>query len=216
MGSRDRVTSPTTTVTIAMTIATIGRRMKNCAIFALLLSCLLRCRRCRHWLDGGALPDFLQTLYNNALARFQSLFDHPVAANSLTYRDTALGNLVCVIHHPDKIFALQFLDCPLRNKERAGAILNFEPCLRVLAWPEDVARVWENRTDPNRTGFWIHLPICRKEAAFVGMHLAIGADEFADRFALLERLRKHGRKALRGGKVLFLAEREDYLDRVYC
>jgi hypothetical protein len=48
------------------------------------------------------------------------------------------------------------------------------------------------------------------------MHFAIGADEFADRFALLEGLRKHRRKAVRGGKVLFLAKREDYLDRVYC
>src|SRR5271166_1386947 len=202
MGSRERVTSPTTTVTIAMTIATIGRRMKNWAIFALLLSCLLRRRRCRQRLNGGALPHFLQTLHHDALARFQPLFDYPVTAKSLTDRDATLGNLVCVIHHPDKIFALQFLDCPLRNKERAGAILNFEPRLRVLAWPEDVARVWEKCADPNRAGFWIHLPICRKEAAFVGMHLAIGADEFANRFALVEGLHKHGRKVLRRGKVL--------------
>src|SRR5271165_4214750 len=215
MGSRVRVTSPTTTVTIAMTIATIGRRMKNWAISVLLLSCVLRRRRCRQWLDGGPLAHFLQTFHHDALARFQSFFNHPVTANSLTYRDATLGNLVCVIHHPDKISALQFLDRPLRNKERAGAILNFEPRLRVLARPEDIAGVWEKCADPNRAGFWIHLPVCRKEAPFVRMHLAIGADEFADRFALVEGLRKHGRKTLRPGKILFLAQREDYFDRVY-
>src|SRR5260370_26962129 len=141
MGSRERVTSPTTTVTIAMTIATIGRRMKNWAIFALLLSCLLRRRRCRQRLNGGALPHFLQTLHHDALARFQPLFDYPVTAKSFTDRDPTLGNLICVIHHPDKIFALQFLDCPLSNKEHDGAILNFEPYLRVLTWTEYVAEV---------------------------------------------------------------------------
>src|SRR5580704_800287 len=196
MGSRDRVTSPTTTVTIAITIATIGRRHQR--------------------LDGGTLPDFLQTLHHDALARFQPLFDHPVTAKSWTHRDATLGNLVRVIHHPDKIFALQFLHCTLRNKERASAILNFELRLRVLAWPEDVARIWENCTDPDRAGFRIHLPVCRKKAAFVGMHLAIGADEYADRFALVQRLSKHGRKALCGAKVLFLAQRKDYFDRVHC
>src|SRR4029077_2969139 len=43
----------------------------------------------------------------------------------------------------------------------------------------------------------------------------IGADEFADRFALVEGLSKHGRKVLRRGKILFLTQREDYLYRVY-
>ena len=76
---------------------------------------------------------------------------------------------------------------------------------------KDADRGRDSHAKHDRSSHWIHLSICRKEAAFLGMHLAIGADEFADRFALVEGLRKHGRKALRGGKVLFLAEREDYL-----
>ena len=107
-----------------------------------------------------------------------------------------------VIHHPHKIVTLQFLDRPLRNKERTDAILNFEPRLRVLARPKDVARVWEKCANPNRARFCIHFPVCCKEAAFVRMHLAIRTDEFADRFALVQGLGQHGRKLLRPGKVL--------------
>ena len=47
------------------------------------------------------------------------------------------------------------------------------------------------------------------------MQFAIGADEFADRFALVEGLSKHRRKALRRTKIFFFAHREDYFDRVY-
>src|SRR5260370_17210836 len=103
MGSRERVTSPTTTVTIAMTIATIGRRMKNWAIFALLLSCLLRRRRCRQRLNGGALPHFLQTLHHDAPARFPPLFGYPVPAKSFTPRPPTFRPPHCLPHHPPKL-----------------------------------------------------------------------------------------------------------------
>ena len=166
-------------------------------------------------LDRGALAHFLQTFHHDAFAGFQPLLDHPVAAKSWTYRDSTLGNLIRIIHHPDKISALQLQDRSLRNKERASALLHFDPQPRVLAWPEDIARIWENRTDPNGARFWIHFPISRQEAPFVWMHFAVSADQFADRFTLVEGFGEHCRDAISRREVLFFAKREDNLDRIY-
>src|ERR1035438_8905219 len=73
IGSDTSATAPTMTVMIAMTIATIGRLMKNFDTARLLGG--LRCRK-RDGVHRRAVPDLLDPVGHNPVARVQSGFDH--------------------------------------------------------------------------------------------------------------------------------------------
>src|SRR5580658_4962415 len=67
-------TAPTITVRIAMTMATMGRLMKNCDIS--FCSCLFRRAAQRLWVYAHTGNCLLVADDNHALAWFQSLADH--------------------------------------------------------------------------------------------------------------------------------------------
>src|SRR5512134_3530239 len=86
MGSPDIATSPTRTVTMEITIATIGRLTKKRAML------LGLGRGLRHALAGGggghglrahdgAFPHLLQALHHDLLARLQAFVDQPEAVH---------------------------------------------------------------------------------------------------------------------------------------
>src|SRR5512143_2082416 len=99
MGRPDIATSPTRTVTMEITIATIGRLTKKRAM-------LLRLgRRFRRALAGGggrrglrahdhAVPHLLQALDHDLLARLQAFLDHPQAVDARADLHVAERHLV--------------------------------------------------------------------------------------------------------------------------
>src|SRR6266436_3507170 len=83
-GSPSSVTRPTMTMMIEITMATIGRLMKNLDMRLFLCG---RCDRLNHLLrreicgrHSHALPNFLDALDHYALVRAKTLFDHPKIA----------------------------------------------------------------------------------------------------------------------------------------
>src|SRR5512147_2585146 len=121
-GSPDIATSPTRTVTMEITIATIGRLTKKRAM-------LLRLgRRLRSTLAGGgrrrglrahhdALPHLLQALDHDLLARLQALLDHPEAVHARPDLDVAERHLVALAHHRHAVEVLQLGHRPLGHEE---------------------------------------------------------------------------------------------------
>src|SRR3990172_3361475 len=106
---------------IAMTIATIGRRMKKFAMSsypsgALRLGSRGRAGRRspafldRHHLglDLHAWPDLLEALDHDALAGLQARVDHPEVPDALRRRHHAHLDGVVAAHHRDVVDPLQF------------------------------------------------------------------------------------------------------------
>src|SRR5512143_2404643 len=124
MGSPDIATSPTRTVTMEITIATIGRLTKKRAM-------LLRLgRRLRSTLAGGggrrglrahdhAVPHLLQALDHDLLARLQALLDQPETVHPWPDLDVAERHLVAFADHRDAVEVLQLDHGSLRDEESA-------------------------------------------------------------------------------------------------
>src|ERR1041385_4741860 len=121
MGSSEIVTAPTITIRIEITMATIGRRMKNLDM-ELLPRCSRRIRRCgrirlRRYHHAGA--NFLHALGDYALAQLKSLVDAPVVAHAIAGFSIADGDLSFAIDHRNLKAALQLGHRPLRDEQRA-------------------------------------------------------------------------------------------------
>src|SRR5258707_923816 len=101
------VTAPTITVRIEMTIATIGRLMKNLDISVSLQE------RLRADLRAGT--SLLDSFGHHALAHLQS-FDHdPHRADPIAEFHGPNADRICIVHHGDLIAALLFRHSALRN-----------------------------------------------------------------------------------------------------
>src|SRR5262249_321052 len=120
------VLMPISTVMIAMTMATIGRRMKKSATALLLAVRLRRGRRGRQLysrrrrrrnavglelgLDLHARAGFLNALDDDPFAGLESGGDEVEVLVGVPQRHGALGNLVTVADHEHGLGALQLLD----------------------------------------------------------------------------------------------------------
>src|SRR5580700_6310959 len=89
IGSPNNVTRPTMTMMIEITMATMGRLMKN---FDMRLVFLLRGHRfggqfmgCIPRVYQRSLANLLDALHDDALSRLQPLLDHPKAPNPITH-----------------------------------------------------------------------------------------------------------------------------------
>src|SRR6516164_4434551 len=90
IGSRISVTTPTITVTMAMTMATIGRLIKNLDIGSPAFS-----RSDQSGFHYNAVPGFLHALNDDPLARLQTFLDNP-----------HLSRLLSDLHRPDADFVV--------------------------------------------------------------------------------------------------------------
>src|SRR5579864_2262144 len=98
------VSAPTSTKTMEITMATMGRLIKNFDIG--LLSLRQRAKRLGVHLHTRAY--FLHTFGNHVLATLQSVRNHPLVADSIADSDGSDAYFVVVAHYRNLIAALQF------------------------------------------------------------------------------------------------------------
>src|SRR4051812_29819801 len=96
-------TTPISTMTMAMTIATMGRLMKNRYMPSLLR--LLGCKRLG--VDRQALLGLLRSLDDHALAGLKPFFDNPIGADALPHLDRPNVDFVLAVHNRQLVTALQ-------------------------------------------------------------------------------------------------------------
>src|ERR1700722_495002 len=103
-GKARMVREPTNTKTMEITIATMGRLMKN---FDMGLPSLSFHGK---WLGLHlhARTHLLYALGNHAFACFQSFRNNPLVADTVGNLNCPNGHFVLVVHHRDLIAALQF------------------------------------------------------------------------------------------------------------
>src|SRR5262249_14652052 len=144
MGSWTIAMMPRITMRMEMTMATMGRLMKNVDIAA-----LLRCRarlggRVRLPPDLLARADPVASLHDDPLAGLQPFCPRPQRANLPVDLDLADVDRVVRANHRDLPNPLHVLDGALRNQERIFLHLDDGLDLRVLAGAQQIARVRED------------------------------------------------------------------------
>src|SRR5690349_9885002 len=110
------VITPMITVRIEMTIATIGRLMKNLDITCLPLLRLRAIALALRRMDDRSGPYLEQAVCDDALARFQSALDNPIRADAIAHRNAREPDGVVRIDDRYGVRALRVDDRPLRNQ----------------------------------------------------------------------------------------------------
>src|SRR5579862_8202579 len=130
-GKLRTVSEPTSTSTMEITMATIGRLMKN---FDIALPAL-RIAGKRLGIHLRALPNFLYALGNDHFARFKPFGDHPLrtALRAELYR--ANFHFVFAVHDGNLVSTLQLGNGPLRYQQRVGLCLENEANFAVATRP---------------------------------------------------------------------------------
>src|SRR5262245_19616425 len=135
-GRLKMVNEPTSTRTIDMTIATIGRLMKN-------FDMTLPACSSHEWLGIHLCPgpDLLNSFSHYAFAQLQPFRDDPLTADVIGHLDGSNADLVVGAYNGDLVRALQFRNCALRNKQ--SAILHSDDGANsaVSAWSQNVFRI---------------------------------------------------------------------------
>src|SRR4051812_2025181 len=160
-GSPRIETTPTITVMMAMTIATIGRSTKNLATRSApsLREGLGRNR--------AALPDGRRRADDDLLAGLDAVLDDLQVADAIPDGDGSHDHLVVRAEHLDLIAALEIGDRPLGNDERTAAAIGDGAHAPVLAGPKDVAGVRECCDEPDGARATVHVPVSSDESALM-------------------------------------------------
>src|SRR5580700_5968177 len=120
IGSPDKVTKPTMTMMIEITMATMGRLMKNFDMRLVLFLCGHRfgghLNGCVCRIYQRSLAHLLDALKHHTLARLQTLLDDPQAAHAIAHSHRLNVDLAVCVHDRDLIAALQFRHGALRHQ----------------------------------------------------------------------------------------------------
>src|SRR6266852_6945660 len=153
MGKLRMLREPTSTKTMEITIATIGRLMKN---FDMGLPSL-RFHGKRLGLHLHAWTHLLYALGNHAFACFQSCRNNPLVADTVGDLNCPDVHFVLVVHDRDLIAALQFRNCTLRYKQSALLSSNHRANFAIAAGTQNIRRIGKYPGDSNRPGTLIYL-----------------------------------------------------------
>src|SRR6267143_5859508 len=108
-GSPAMVTAPTITIRMAITIATIGRLMKNFDIAQFPSAA----RMCGFGCNEGSVPEFLQSVDYNLLTRLEAFVNNPHRPDRLPGLHGAHTNFAIAADHCYLITSLRLRDCAL-------------------------------------------------------------------------------------------------------
>src|SRR6266849_8685048 len=201
---------PTITMTREITMATMGRLMKNLDIG------LPSLRFRGKWLGVylHARTYLLHALGNHAFASLQSVLDNPLGADPVADLNRTDAHLVLVIHCRDLIAALQLRDRALRHKQRVLLDSDGRANFAIPAGAQNISRIRKKPGDPNCARALIDLAVGKIDRPLMPIGGAVGQNKF-ETHALVRRLaRGLGREPSVPIEVLPLADGEINLDRV--
>src|SRR5580704_3542846 len=131
---------PRTTMTIEITMATMGRLMKN---LDMLLASLRRRAvwhvRLRVYLRAGT--DLLDSFGHHALSWLQSIGNDPLGAHAVAHLDCPYADLVLAIHNRHLIRALQLRHGTLRHQQRVFLNSDGRPNSAVSPGTQNISRI---------------------------------------------------------------------------
>ena len=216
IGSRAIETSPPSTVTIAMTMATVGRRTKKAEIISALRPMPPRGSAARSCRCDDRAGTNQRRIDDHAGARLESLRDDPTVARLLTEGDGLHLDLVVCPDDANLRHALQLAHRALRHQERIPRHCRGRSHAPVLAGPQHAIRIRERRTDADGAGRGVDLPIGGEKRSGLRIVRSVGQPQVQRRPGVPEAL--GGNRAVdlaRDAEVLVLAEREVRADWIH-
>src|SRR6266566_3573064 len=195
------VTTPTITVTIAITMATIDEKLGHNSI---------ACRRSGRGrdLDRHAIPDFLHALHHNSLAGFEALVNNPHGPAPLSHFDRAHADFVIAADHSYLVHALELRDCFLRYQQRRWPDVADEAHAAVLARPKDILGIRKQSGQTNGARLHINLTVGSKEFPLSRVCHSVSQNKVQHELSYSLLSRRHRRIALNEGEVLLLTYNE--------
>src|SRR5258708_29789040 len=135
IGSARIATRPPSTVTIAMTMATTGRRMKNLDIGS------VRFHRRREWLGSHYRAVGRASAFDDdARARLQPLGDNPAAADAIADLHSLRADFIVGADDTQLKRSLQLADGALGHEQRVRLQVRFGVDAAVLSGPQRPVR----------------------------------------------------------------------------
>src|SRR6186713_1933896 len=168
IGRVTMVMAPTMTVSSEITMATIGRLMKN-----LDTSASNARRLAGDDLDDRPVANFQQALDNHAFAGFQTLGHDPQVPDAVADRHGTDRHLVIAAHDRHLMTPLQLGDRALRNQQGAGRRLYGEPHTSKSARAKQIVGIGKHRSDSDRPGCRVDLPIGKRDRPGMFVDLSI-------------------------------------------
>ena len=183
MGRPDMATRPMMTMRMEITMATMGRLMKNLDMVSYLFSAGAggHCRFRREGLghNGHSGPDLLGPLGNHLLSGLQALVDKPVGTDPFPDLHRPDIDFVLRSNHSHQVFPLDLGDRPLRHEQGPFLYLHHGPNPAILSGAEQVVLVGKEGPHLEGAGGGINLAICQGKPTFMRINTAIGKDQFA-------------------------------------
>src|SRR5215469_10876064 len=211
-GRASAETSPITTMRMAITIATMGRLMKN-------RDMVLPPRRLRVRLriHHGAFAHFGCSFRDHALPGLQAAHDDPHLAGALGSLDGSNADSVVGSDYGHLVASLKLADGPLRNQERTPAKGRHRADSPKLAGAEEVFGIVERSDDPDGAGLRIYLAVREDHGSAMRINISVGErqlerDPAAAAQKILRRIRT---EPSRQRQILLFADRKARLDGIH-
>src|SRR5580692_257017 len=160
-GKLSTVSAPTSTMTMEITMATMGRLMKNFDMGYLSLSirwCLVF-RHERFRVHVRACAHSLNPFHYDPVPRIESAGDNPSVIDAISHSDGSNVDFIAGVDDGDLISALQLRYRALRNQQRPGLGSNYGTDFGVTARSQNIVRIRKEPCDSYRTGALVDLPV---------------------------------------------------------
>jgi hypothetical protein len=115
----------------------------------------------------------LRALDHHAFALFQPIRNNPLGTDPVADFHCSHIYFVLRVHHGDLIAALQFRHSALGNQQRIFLDSNSGTNFAVAAGTQNISRVGEQSSEPDRAGALIHLTVRKIKAAWLCIGQAV-------------------------------------------
>src|SRR6202167_1805298 len=157
-GKVSMVRVPTSTMMMAITMATMGRLMKNLDIESVSLR-----RGKRLGIHAPPRTHLLHPFGDDSFSRIQPLCDHPLVARRVAHRDRSNAHLVVTIYDGNLVSALKLRHRALRHQQCVMLQPDDGAHFGVASRPQNVSRIREQPRDSNRARALVDLPVRKVE-----------------------------------------------------
>src|SRR4029077_21248719 len=157
------VMAPTITMTMEITIATMGRLIKNFDIA--LPSLALRGKRLGVHLR--ARTRLLHALGNHTFALLEPFRNNPLRTDAVANRHRSNAYFIVATHNGDLVAALELRHRPLRNKQRTLLEADDSANFAITAGTQNIVWIAKQPGDPNCARAFVDLAVGEVERALV-------------------------------------------------
>src|SRR5208282_1983907 len=170
-GKLSTVSVPTNTMTMEISMATMGRLMKNFDMGNRSLST----RRSLAWALGHewlgihayATAHSLHSFNHHSVSKVEPVRDDPSVINPVADGDRSNVDFVVGADDGNLVAALQLRHCPLRNQQRPRFGPDYCPDFAVAAGSQNIVWIGKKPGDSNRSGGLVHLAVGKIKASLV-------------------------------------------------